>query len=55
MLTFGSYWSQVEAHKPSASRNVSAEIFVVCQGYKAPKKIDPKMFDPKVKNAPLNI
>merc|ERR1719450_1025968 len=46
MWVFGQLFNKVDATKPTASRNVSAEIFVMCLGFKA-GKIDPKFFDPK--------
>lgn len=47
LWVFNQLFNKVEATKPPSSRNVSAEIFVVCRGFKAPKRIDPKFLDPR--------
>lgn len=47
LWVFNQFFEKVDATKPASSRNVSAEIFVVCRKFRAPKKIDPKLLDPK--------
>jgi len=46
LWVFNQLFSKVDATKPTASRNVSAEIFVMCLGFKG-GMIDPKFFNPK--------
>ena len=40
-------FDQVDVFKPKASRQQSAEIFLVARQYKAPAKIDARLLDPK--------
>lgn len=47
LWVFSQLFDKVEVTKPPSSRNVSAETFVVCRGFKAPRRIDPKFLNPK--------
>ncbi|CAN8070469.1 unnamed protein product, partial [Agarophyton chilense] len=47
LFVMNQLFNRVNATKPSASRAESAEIYVMCAGYKSPKSIDPRLLNPK--------
>ncbi|EAN32185.1 Spb1 domain protein [Theileria parva strain Muguga] len=55
----GNCFERVKVTKPQSSRNVSAEIFAVCIGFKSLKLIDPRLFNAdfvfQSSNTPLSI
>ena len=44
---FEKIFTKVDSTKPASSRNVSAEIFVVCRGFKGLSKLPADILDPK--------
>ena len=53
LWVFNQLFAKVDASKPPSSRDVSAEMFVVCRGYKAPKHLDTRLVDPRAVFAEL--
>jgi AdoMet-dependent rRNA methyltransferase SPB1 len=47
LFVMNQLFRKVHATKPSASRAESAEIYVMCTGYRAPKSIDARLLNPK--------
>ncbi|KAF6004360.1 AdoMet-dependent rRNA methyltransferase spb1 [Cyanidiococcus yangmingshanensis] len=47
LLVVRGLFQRVYVTKPPASRQQSAEIYVVCKGYLAPTRLDPALFDPR--------
>lgn len=47
LFVMNQLFRRVNATKPTASRAESAEIYVMCIDFRAPKAIDPRLLDPK--------
>ncbi|ELP83501.1 AdoMet-dependent rRNA methyltransferase spb1, putative [Entamoeba invadens IP1] len=47
LYVFEKFFKTVTATKPPASRNTSAEVYLVCKDFLAPSKFDPNLLDPK--------